>query len=204
MQETTFTRYALVTGASSGLGRCFALELARQGVDTVLVALPGSGLATTVDEARKQNIRCVGLEADLSDREQLSKVCRKINADYPLFMLIDNAGIGGTESFADCGPDYLDRIIQLNVRATTLLTHQLLPNLRQASQAYILNVSSMAAFSPVGYKTIYPASKRYIHDFTRGLYEELRRIARVPQRNQHCEHADFMCKELLLECQVHQ
>jgi len=128
----------------------------------------------------------------------------EINADYPLFMLIDNAGIGGTESFADCGPDYLDRIIQLNVRATTLLTHQLLPNLRQASQAYILNVSSMAAFSPVGYKTIYPASKRYIHDFTRGLYEELRRIARVPQRNQHCEHADFMCKELLLECQVQQ
>ena len=57
MQETTFTRYALVTGASSGLGRCFALELARQGVDTVLVALPGSGLATTVDEARKQNIQ---------------------------------------------------------------------------------------------------------------------------------------------------
>lgn len=58
--------------------------------------------------------------------------------------------------------------------ATSLLTHQLLPNLQKSSKAYVLNVSSLAAFSPIGYKTVYPASKAFIHSFSRGLYQELK------------------------------
>jgi len=55
-----------------------------------------------------------------------------------------------------------------------LITHQLLPNLLRQPKAYILNVSSMAAFSPIGFKTVYPASKTFIHSFSRGLHEELK------------------------------
>jgi short-subunit dehydrogenase len=58
--------------------------------------------------------------------------------------------------------------------ATSLITHQLLPNLLKQPQAYILNVSSMAAFSPIGFKTVYPASKTFVHSFSRGLHEELK------------------------------
>src|SRR5699024_12447816 len=67
-----------------------------------------------------------------------------------------------------------DLMIQLNVTAPTLLTHQLLQNLQKQEAAYILNISSLAAFSPIGYKTVYPASKVFIHSFSRGLNQELK------------------------------
>ena len=89
-------------------------------------------------------------------------------------MLINNAGLGGSQKFTDASIQYINSIIQVNVLATSLLTHQLLPNLLKQPQAYILNVSSMAAFSPIGYKTVYPASKTFIHSFSRGLSEELK------------------------------
>lgn len=166
--------YALVTGASSGLGRCFALELARRGMNTILVALPHSGLQDIVRESKKRGVQCIGIEADLSDALQLEKLCEHLNADYHIDVLINNAGCGGTRSFMDPGNDYWEHIIKLNVWATTMLTHRLLPNLMHANKAYILNVSSMAAFTPIGYKTVYAASKSYILNFTRSLYEELR------------------------------
>lgn len=172
--ENLGNRYALVSGASTGLGRCFALELARRGINTVLVALPGSGLQQTVAESRRQGVQSVGFEADLSDQTQLERLCERINAGFQLGMLINNAGCGGTRCFTDSVNDYWERIIKLNVWATTMLTHRLLPNLMQAGKAYILNVSSMAAFTPIGYKTVYGASKSYILHFTRSLYAELR------------------------------
>jgi uncharacterized protein len=64
--------------------------------------------------------------------------------------------------------------MQLNVVATALLTQLLLPNLRRQERAWLLNVSSIAAFSPIGFKTVYPASKAFIRHFSLGLREELR------------------------------
>ena len=159
-------RYALVTGASQGLGRCYALELARCGIDTVLVSLPDSGLNEVVIESRRLGVRCIPFEIDLCDEEALSVLCRDVNAGYPLFMLINNAGTGGTRRFASCTSDYLDRILHLNVSVPTLLTFYLLPNLQRAPEAFILNVASMAAFSPTGFKTVYPATKRFVLQFS--------------------------------------
>jgi len=87
--------------------------------------------------------------------------------------LINNAGRGGTKRFDEAHADYLNSIIQLNITATTLMIHYLLPNLSEQSQSYVLNVSSIAAFSPMGFKTVYPASKTFVHHFTRGLYQEM-------------------------------
>lgn len=167
-------RYALVTGASSGLGRCYALELARQGIDTLLVALPGSGLDEVVAASRQYGVNCIPFEADLCNEEALYELCWKIDTRYSLFMIINNAGTGGTKRFTTCTPEYLDRILHLNIRVPTLLIRYLLPNLRQAPEAFILNVASMAAFSPTGFKTVYPASKRFVFHFSLGLREELR------------------------------
>ncbi|MCH5599577.1 SDR family NAD(P)-dependent oxidoreductase [Niabella ginsengisoli] len=113
-------------------------------------------------------------ETDLSVKQNVIALCNWLNKNFDIYILINNAGVGGTKKFTEASIHYIDSIMQVNVVATSLLTHQLLPNLLRQQQAYILNVSSMAAFSPIGYKTVYPASKTFIHSFSRGLSEELK------------------------------
>lgn len=96
---------------------------------------------------------------DLCNEKALHELCWEIDARYSLFILINNAGTGGTKRFATCTPNYLDCMLRLNMRVPVLLTRYLLANLRRVPEAFILNVASMAAFSPIGFKTIYPASK---------------------------------------------
>lgn len=104
----------------------------------------------------------------------MEALAQKINAEFKIQFLINNAGRGGTRAFEAADVDYLNGILQLNIVATALLTRLLLPNLRQQKPAYILNVSSMAAFSPIGFKTVYPASKAFVRHWSLGLREELR------------------------------
>lgn len=167
--------FALVTGASKGLGKAFVIELANRGINVILVSLPGDNLPLLATEiAEKYSINTAYYETDLADIGNVYLLSDWVNQNYKVFLLINNAGLGGTRSFLDASPDYINTIIQLNITATSILTRQLLPNLIKRKQSYILNVSSMAAFSPIGYKTVYPASKSFIHSFSRGLNEELR------------------------------
>ncbi len=164
--------YALVTGASQGLGKAFALELAKRKINIILVSLPGEGLDFVAAQVTEigQDAHCY--ETDLTQKANIVALANWINERFQLSVLINNAGCGGTQRFQDVDVDYLDRIIQLNVKATALLTHQLLPNLMKSDEAYVLNVGSVAAYSPIGFKTVYPASKAFVHSLSRGLYQE--------------------------------
>ena len=168
-------QFAVVTGASQGLGKEFALALARMKINVILVSLPDQNLPKLSREISETfGVHTQFYETDLSVKENVLELSSWINKLYSVTMLINNAGIGGTKKFIDASVHYINDIMQVNVVATSLLTHQLLPNLMAQSQSYILNVSSMAAFSPIGYKTVYPASKTFIHSFSRGLNEELK------------------------------
>jgi len=164
--------YALITGASQGLGKAFVLELAKRNINTILVSLPGEELDFIASQAKAYGTEAHCYETDLTEKANIVALATWVNERFPLSILINNAGCGGTQRFSDVNVDYLDRIIQLNVKATSLLTHQVLPNLRKQKSAYVLNVGSVAAYSPIGYKTVYPASKAFVHNFTRSLYQE--------------------------------
>lgn len=168
------TMYAVITGASNGLGKAFAKELAGRGINLILVALPGENLPELAMELRKEKIEVLYFETDLTKFDNVLSFTNWVNLNYKVWMLINNAGIGGTQRYIDADRNYLNNIIQLNVMSMSLITRELLPNLMECKAAYILNVSSMAAFSPMGYKTVYPASKAFVHHFTRGLYQELK------------------------------
>lgn len=174
MKKRSKKTFAVITGASQGLGRYLALELAHRGYNLILVALPNENLQQVAVEAQTLGVETFYHEADLTLKENILSLTKWINQNFEVSLLINNAGRGGTQSFTDCSVDYIDSIIQLNVMATTIMTHQLLPNLKRQENAFILNVSSMAAFSPIGFKTVYPASKRFIQHFSRGLYQELK------------------------------
>ena len=167
-------KYALITGASQGLGRELALQLASRGENTLLAALPGENLQAVCDGCRSFGVRSECFELDLTDRDSLMDFISEVDGSYQLSMLINNAGTGGSRRFTEVPLKYIDTIMKLNVLATTVLTHELLPNLRRNAPARILNISSLAAMIPTGYKTVYPASKAYIKHFSLGMREELR------------------------------
>ena len=167
--------YSLITGASIGLGREFSIECARRKMNLILVSLPGENLPELcLWLSTKYKVSVFYYEADLSDRSEVEKLAAWVTSSFSVNMLINNAGIGGTRAFDTTPADYIDRLIQLNVRATSLLVRLMITELKMHRRAYILNVSSMAAFSPLPYKTVYPASKAFIYHFTRGLKTELR------------------------------
>ena len=167
--------YSLITGASTGLGREFAIECARRGMNLILVSLPGENLPELCSWlASKYRVFVFYYETDLSEKTEVEKLAAWVTGNFSVNMLINNAGIGGTKAFDTVSADYIDRLIQLNVRATSLLVRLMIPELKMHRRAYILNVSSMAAFSPLPYKTVYPASKAFVYHFTRGLKAELR------------------------------
>ncbi len=167
-------RYAVITGASKGLGRALAMEVSKRGMNTLLVSLPGEGLEAVCTELKETyGTDSKAFETDLSVNENVIELAGRINSEFEVFMLINNAGIGGSKRFTDADADYVNRIVQLNAVCTALLTHQLLPNLMRQTEAYILNVASIAAVNPTGFKTVYPASKAFVYSFSLGLYEEL-------------------------------
>lgn len=167
--------YAVITGASQGLGKSFALALAKRKHNIILISLPNQHLEKLANHIKeKYRVSVIYFEVDFSSDKSITDLTTLINEKYHINILINNAGTGGTKRIGDVSLSYINTIIQVNVKALTVLIHQLLPNLKKQSEAYILNVSSMAAFSPLGYKTVYPASKAFIHSFSIGLSEELK------------------------------
>ena len=166
--------YTVITGASAGLGKEFTIQCAKAGMNLILIALPG----TYTRELANSLVSTFGItvevfEFDLTDCALLKKQLEHIIAHFPVNFLINNAGIGGTSAIRETSTERIDQIIQLNVRSTVMITHQLIPHLLKNERSYIMNISSMAAFKPIAIKTVYTASKALIASFSHGLREEL-------------------------------
>jgi hypothetical protein len=166
--------FSLITGASKGLGLEFACEYARKGRNLLLVSLPGEGLEDTCAGLSEEfNVKALYLETDLTQNNSVYEVV-KWAANYSVDTLVNNAGLGGAGFFEKVDPAFMDNMIMLNVRATALLTRLMLPVLMKQPKAFIINVSSLAAFSPMAYKLVYPASKAFVYSLSRSLHEEFK------------------------------
>lgn len=166
--------YTLITGATGGLGKALAVECARRGMNLILFALPNNNVTALASALMEEFcIVAAGFELDLTDHSALEKTVRYITSQYKIDFVVNNAGIGGTSFIMDTSLEKLDAMIQLNIRSTVFLIRLLIPCLGQLGGGYILNVSSMAAFTPIAYKSVYPASKAFIVSFSLGLREEL-------------------------------
>ncbi|WP_316811620.1 SDR family NAD(P)-dependent oxidoreductase [Pedobacter heparinus] len=168
-------RYTLITGASAGLGREFAVQCAEMGMNIIMIALPGSNTASLANSLRlAYGIKISVFEFDMTDSILLVENLKYIIENFEINFLINNAGIGGTVAIMESPLAAIDRILQVNIRSMVLITQMLLPGLLKQEDGHIMNISSMAAFTPIAYKTVYPASKAFISSFALGLREELR------------------------------
>src|SRR5256714_7478431 len=167
---------ALITGASAGIGREFARQLAFRAQTLVLAARREQRLNALRDELRHRNpnLNVHMRVVDLCDKAQIDELVRwleqnKINID----LLINNAGLGDYGSFVTSDPERDDRILQVNIVALTLLTRRLLPQMVARKRGAILNVSSSAGFLPIPGMAVYAASKAYVNSFSEALRAEL-------------------------------
>jgi hypothetical protein len=168
--------YTLITGGSEGIGKAFAIECAARSMNLIIVALPDSHLDKISALIQAQyNVDVITLGIDLTEPDAPQKIwtfCREKR--LMVNILINNAGITGSTVFEEASPAYIDLRIQLNIRALVLLTRFFLPDLKKLERACILNVSSMSAFYPIPYKSIYSASKAFVLNFSKAVREELR------------------------------
>lgn len=158
---------ALVTGASSGIGRELAKLLRRDGHELILVARRESALHELAQELGGATV----VALDLSQRDAVARLTSLV-PDVDL--LINNAGFGDTGPFAEADGARQLEMIDLNVRALTELTRAYLPGMAQRRFGRVMNVASTAAFQPGPYMATYFASKAYVLSFSESIAEEMR------------------------------
>lgn len=164
---------ALVTGASSGIGRELAREFAAHGHDLVVLARRRTRLESLKRElARAHGVRVRVVEADLHDPATPDRLARLL-AREPVGILVNNAGTLEGGSFADMPRERVLQMLQLNVTALVTLTHAMLPRMLARGGGRILNVASIAAFAPIPWLGVYAATKAFVLSFSEALGEEL-------------------------------
>jgi short-subunit dehydrogenase len=167
---------ALVTGASGGIGRAFALALAERGHDVVLVARDTARLEGVAKEIREgAGAGAEILTADLTDPVGLATVeARVSDAARPVDLLVNNAGFGTYGTFSELPVERETQEIQLNVVALVRLTHAALGGLVERGRGGVINVASIGGLQPTpGYAT-YGATKAFVISFTEAIHEELK------------------------------
>jgi len=165
------TGYALVTGASAGLGVSFVRRLAAEGRDLVLVARDADRLNGIAAELRERYpITVEVLPADLSTEAGCATVAERLAAtEQPVDTLVNNAGLGLYQAFGKAALADELRMLDLNVRAVLTLTHAAVVAMRERGRGEIINVSSVAGFLPRGAAATYAAGKAYVTTLTEGL-----------------------------------
>ena len=163
---------ALITGASNGLGKDFAIKLANKGYDLILVARSEDKLDHIQNDLKKiVNVETVVM--DLSEKKNVYKLYEKYKDQVDL--LINNAGFGAFGSFNTTDLDNEINMIDLNIISLHILTKLFLKDFVAKDKGQILNVASLAAFEPGPLMATYYATKSYVYNLSMAIYEELRR-----------------------------
>jgi len=171
--------WALVTGASAGIGAEFCRQLAAQGYHLVLVARRADRLQTIAEELREAHgTRSLVITADLSRKEASQSIVERLqNENIDIEYLVNNAGYGLPGSFhVPAWEDHAD-FIQVMMTAVCELTWRLLPGMRQRGRGFIVNLASIAGLAPSGAgHTLYGASKAFLIRFSEVLALENRDV----------------------------
>jgi len=164
--------YAVITGASSGIGVEFAKRMAKEGYPLVLVARRKERLEQLTQEL---DTECMILTADLSNMDECKRIIKELDSiDIDVF--INNAGFGYCGETISIETETELNMIDLNVKAMHLLSKLALDKMIDNNKGYVLNVASSAGLLPAGpYMSAYYATKAYVTSYTRGVAEELRR-----------------------------
>jgi short-subunit dehydrogenase len=168
--------FALITGASRGLGMAFARGLAQRHCNLVLVARSSEPLHTFANELRRANpVSVIAIQADLSLSGAGQILAEQLSSgNVPIDLLVNNAGFGLRGEFRDLSLPRQLEMLRLNNEAIVELTYSLLPGMLERRQKGIINISSTAGFQPIPFASAYSATKAFLTTFSLALEQELR------------------------------
>ena len=168
--------YALVTGASSGIGQELARSCARRGIPVILVARRKEALkllARELEQTSGLQAQAVVLDLSVPGSAQLL-YDRCLQEGWEVDYLMNNAGFGDYGLFEHSSPERIRQMMVLNMETLTLLTRLFGADMRRRGRGRILQVASTAAFQPGPYLAVYSATKAYVLSFSEALAEEFR------------------------------
>jgi short-subunit dehydrogenase len=169
-------KWALVTGAASGIGRAIALRLAAEGANLVLLDIDEPRLAETAEQARQQPVQVIGRRCDVAEPSEVTAAVAEILARCGgVDILVNNAGItyyGRTDRMS---AEHWDRLMRVNVLSHIQFTRELLPSMLERPQAHVLNVCSVLGLIGMPKVTAYCTSKFAMVGFSESLRHEFGR-----------------------------
>lgn len=165
--ERVEKRAAVVTGASSGIGRAISKRLCRQGYEVF-----GLGRDFGKKALREEGFH--PMSCDVTDTEALCDCVKKITAQYPVYILVNNAGVGYYGLHEELSPGKIKELVRTNLEAPMILTQQLLRHLKK-NAGFIINISSVTANSSNPHGCAYGATKAGLASFSRSLFDEARK-----------------------------
>lgn len=168
--------FTLVTGASTGIGRAIAIEMASRKHNLVLHSLPDENLPGLCKELTDNyKVQALYFETDLTSKDGPQSLFDFVKKNgFRVNILVNNAGIGFDGIIENYSLKEIDNMILLNIRALTHLTHFFTSELKTHPESYIMFISSFGTLAPTSHRSIYLASKSYIYYLARALQSEFR------------------------------
>lgn len=175
MQELS-GRLALITGASRGLGERFAHALAGEGMRLLLAARSLDALERVATAVRKEGGEVAVMRCDVTNADDRAALLAKGDELGGVDLLVNNAGIEAMAAYDRLEPAAIEQMIAVNVTAPMLLTHAILPGMRERGRGHVLNVASLAGLAATAFGVPYAATKHAMVGFTKSLRAEARVI----------------------------
>ncbi len=169
-------KLAIITGATSGIGKEFARCFARQGYDLLITGRRKDVITRVADEiSTAYGVKVNVVIADLSVKKDVTALLQVVGMHHHIEVLVNNAGYGMNLSFSEDEIDHQLGMMNVHVNAPLMLIHKVLPQMIERRSGIILNVSSMAAWLPASRSTMYVSTKSFLKSFTESLFLDVRR-----------------------------
>jgi short-subunit dehydrogenase len=168
-------KVVLITGASSGIGRCLAIDFAKRGAVVIGCGRSQERLDQILNEVRRASPSSTMIPCDVGNRLEVQSMVTKVFTDFgKIDILINNAGIGMRKPFAEASVDAIEEVMRTNYFGMVYCTHAALPSMIARGEGHIVNISSVAGLIGTPNLSGYCASKFAMNGFSECLYYELK------------------------------
>lgn len=195
--------WAVVTGSTQGIGREYALALAKQGLNVVLISRNKQELENVSNEIKDlHKVDTATIVADFSEAGDIGKIVKKVKGlNHEIGVVVNNVGMMGPgyNMLGDMDKKVVKELLTVNMLPVTMFCHAFLPDMAKRGKGAVINISSVAGLVPVPFLAVYSATQHYISAFTQAIAQEYQGSGVVIQEVDPCQ-VDNASNKCLISC----